>query len=201
MYPCFNESERFCEEPYAGKPHVRICEGRVSKGICLLDKTRDERMKTRKKTVFTAALCILALFVAMNTGWYVWRMVKYGAYSKGMEKNFFSTWIVPRYIHTDADGYDYSVKYPGYLSFTGNLSVGLPTTDEEVFTDFLVIWPKFTGGYEYGVSLSEGDEDFQIYIHADGSAVYPEDSEIVVHHQETVDALLQRAEEMWHIKG
>ena len=37
MYPCFNESERFCEEPYAGKPHVRICEGRVSKGICLLD--------------------------------------------------------------------------------------------------------------------------------------------------------------------
>ena len=36
-YHCFNESERFCEEPYAGKPHVRICEGRVSKGICLLD--------------------------------------------------------------------------------------------------------------------------------------------------------------------
>ena len=37
MYPCFNESERFCEKPYAGKPHVQFCEGRVSKGICLLD--------------------------------------------------------------------------------------------------------------------------------------------------------------------
>ncbi len=37
MYPCFNESERFCEEPYAGKPYVRICEELVSQGACLLD--------------------------------------------------------------------------------------------------------------------------------------------------------------------
>ena len=157
-------------------------------------------MNINKKTVFRVILCILAIFVLMNIGWCVWRMMKYGAYSKGMEKNFFSTWIVPRYTYTDADGYDYGVKYPGYLSFTGNLSVGLPTTDEEVFTDFLIIWPKASGGYEYGVSLSEGDMDLQIYINADGSAVYPEDGEVVVRNQETISALLRRAAEMWDLK-
>lgn len=37
MYPCTNNCEWFCEEPYAGKPHVRICEGLAPKDACLLD--------------------------------------------------------------------------------------------------------------------------------------------------------------------
>ena len=100
-------------------------------------------------------------------------MVKYDPYSKGMEKNVFSTWIVPRYIYSDADRFDYGVKYPDYLSFTG---------------------------YHYGVSISEGDEDLQIYVNADGSAVYPEDSDVVIRNQETINILLRKAEEMWNLK-
>ena len=154
--------------------------------------------KFRKATIKTV-LCILFLFVFMNAVWYVWRMVKYDPYSREMEKNVFYTWIVPRYIYSDADRYDYGVKYPDYLSFTGNLSVGVPTTDEDVFTDFLIIWPKFFGGYEYGVSISVGDEDLQIYINADGSAVNPEDSDVVALNQEKIDNLLRRAEGMWEL--
>ncbi len=157
-------------------------------------------MKTYKRIALRAALCILALFALWNVGWYVWRMVKYGPFSRGLEKNDFATWIVPRYKYMDTDGYDYGVKYPDYLSFTGNLSVGLPETDGNPFTDFLIIWPKLSGGYEYGVSLTEGNENYQIYITADGSAVYPENSEVVARKQETIDALLHRAEEMWDLE-
>ena len=44
----------FCEEPYAGKLHVRICEGRVSKGICLLD-CEDYMEKATRKELFRVA--------------------------------------------------------------------------------------------------------------------------------------------------
>ena len=76
-------------------------------------------MRLGKKTAIRAALCLLMLFVLSNICWFVWRAEKYGAYIEGMETNYFSTWIVPRYTYTDADGYDYGVKYPDYLSLTG----------------------------------------------------------------------------------
>lgn len=153
-----------------------------------------------KKIVMRVALCLLALFMLINVSWYVWRMMKYESYNTGMEKNVFASWLVPRYVQTDADGYDYGVKYPDYLMLTGNLSVGCPTTDDEIFTDGLIIWPKFFGGYEYGVILYENEEAFYIYINADGSAVDLEDSDVVVRHQKNIDALLQRAKEMWDLE-
>jgi hypothetical protein len=116
-----------------------------------------------------------------------------------MDENSFSSWIVPRYLYTDAEGYDYSVKYPGYLSLTGNLCVSFPVSDDNYFTDCLIIWPKVSGDYEYGVILSEGDESYQIYIHADGSAVNPEDSAVVTRKQDDIHTLLQKAEEMWNL--
>lgn len=101
---------------------------------------------------------------------------------------------------TDADGYDYSVKYPDYLSITGNLSIVSPSTDDNPFVDALIIWPEIFGGCEYGVLLEEGEEELQIYINTDGSAVYPEDSEATSRHKETIDALLQRARKMWDLE-
>ena len=157
-------------------------------------------MKLSKQTIIRAALLILALFLLVNAAWYVWRMVKYGPYSTGMDENPVSSWLVPRYFHTDAERYDYSVKYPDYLTFTGNLCVGLPAEGDDPFTDFLVIWPKAFGGCEYGVSLREDEVTYQIYIRADGSAVRPEDQALVGRHRQTVETLLQRAEEMWDLK-
>ncbi len=156
-------------------------------------------MRFGKKTAIRAALCLLALFVLFNICWFVWRAEKYGAYSEGMETNYFSTRIIPRYKYTDADGYDYGVKYPDYLSLTGNLSVGMPTTEEDVFTDFLVIWPKFSGGYEYGVSVEADGVEHQICINSDGSAVHEEDRGIAHRCQENIDALLLRARGMWDL--
>lgn len=157
-------------------------------------------MRSGKKTVLKAVLGILILFILINAGWYGWRMVKYGAYCKGMEKGFFSTWIVPRYVHTDDDGYDYGVKYPEYLSFTGNMSVGLPAYDDNPFTDFLIVWPKVFGGYEYGVSVTIDGQGYQVYVDPDGTAVHPEDSEIAAACQDTINDLLSRAKGMWDLE-
>lgn len=157
-------------------------------------------MRSGKRTALIVVLGILALFILINAGWFGWRMVKYGPYCKGWEKNYYATWIVPRYVYTDEDGYDYGVKYPEYLSFTGNMSVGLPTADDNPFTDFLIVWPKVSGGYEYGVSVTIGGQGYQIYINADGTAVYPEDSEIVIDCQDTINDLLSRAKGMWDLE-
>ncbi len=157
-------------------------------------------MKTGKKKALRAAAFLLAIFILINAGWYVWRLVKYGSYVEGMERNEIPEWLVPRYKHIDAEGYDYSVKYPDYLSFTGNLCVGLPAADENPFTDFLVIWPKVFGGYEYGVSVSADGQAYQIYVDSDGSAVDPAYNEIADSYQEEIDDLLHRAQEMWDLE-
>ena len=156
-------------------------------------------MKKTKKTVLKGILCLLALFLLFNVGWYVWRAVKYGAYAEGMEVNPIPEWLVPRYKLIDADGYDYGLKYPDYLSFTGNMSVGTPAEDDP-FSDFLIVWPKPAGGYTYGVALTEDGKGYQIYIGADGSAVDPEYAGIVARHQDTIDELLRRAEAMWDLE-
>lgn len=156
-------------------------------------------MKTRKKKVLKAVLGLLVLFLVINAGWFGWRTVKYGSYCRDWEKNPFATWIVPRYIYVDDDGYDYGVKYPDYLTFTGNMSVGLPSVDDNPFTDFLIIWPKASGEFEYGVSLTKGSQAYQVYINSDGTAVYPEDSKMAEEYQDTINDLLNRAKRMWDL--
>ena len=156
-------------------------------------------MKTGIRAALRIVLCFLVLFILVNAAWFIWRTVRYGAYCEGMEKNEVATWIVPRYVHADADGFDYGVKYPDYLTFTGNMSVGLPSADDNPFTDFLVVWPKVSGRVEYGVSLTKGSQVYQVYINADGTAVYPEDIKMVEEYQDTINDLLSRAKRMWDL--
>lgn len=157
-------------------------------------------MKTGNRKVLKVITLVLSVFILFNIFWYAWRDMKYGSYINEMEENELSSWIVPRYKHVDDEGYDYSVKYPDYLSFTGNMSVGLPSLDNNPFTDFLVIWPKVLGGYEYGASLTVDGVNYQIMINEDGNAVDSQYSEIAAISKETIDLLLQKANEKWDLK-
>ena len=116
-----------------------------------------------------------------------------------MEKGDFGSFVTPRYIYTDDGGYDYLVKYPEYLTFTGNMSVGSPTTEENVFTDALIIWPKVSGRYDFGVLLYENDMEHAIYIDSEGNALSKEDADIVSRHSESIRKLLMTADERWGI--
>ncbi|MBQ9035965.1 MAG: hypothetical protein IJ115_00675 [Erysipelotrichaceae bacterium] len=157
-------------------------------------------MKTGNRKVLKVITLVLSVFVLFNIFWYAWRDMKYDSYINEMEENELSSWIVPRYKHVDDEGYDYSVKCPDYLSFTGNMSVGLPSLDNNPFTDFLVIWPKVFGGYEYGASLTVDGVNYQIMINEDGSAVDSQYSEIAAMSKETIDLLLHKANEKWDLK-
>ena len=88
------------------------------------------RNKNKIKPVLKIILAAAIVFAVYNAVWFAWSHIKYGKLSGGMEETEFSTFVTPRYIYTDADRYDYLVKYPDYLTFTGNLSVGMPTTEE-----------------------------------------------------------------------
>ena len=156
-------------------------------------------MKVNKKKVLKTMLGTLVFFILINICWYAWRIDKYGIYNKGMEENDFSTWLVPRYEYTDVNGYDYIVQYPDYFQFTGHLCV-FSTKDNDMLSDTLIIWLRLFDGYDYDVFLSEGDESFFIDINANGSAVYPEESEIVVRNQKDIDDLLSKAKEMWNLE-
>ena len=157
-------------------------------------------MKTGNRKVLKVITMVLSVFILFNIFWYAWRDMKYASYINEMEENDIQSWIVPRYMHVDAEGYDFTVKYPDYLSFTGNLAVGLPSLDNNPFTDFLVIWPKVLGGYEYGASLTVDGVNYQIMINEDGSAVDSQYSEIAAISKETIDLLLHKANEKWDLK-
>ncbi|MDO4416083.1 MAG: hypothetical protein Q4C20_13490 [Erysipelotrichaceae bacterium] len=117
-----------------------------------------------------------------------------------MEKAEFSSLIVPRYIHTDDEGYDYLVKYPDYLSFSGNLYIGLPVVNENPFRDALNIWPQMSGQYELGVLLYDQDgTEHAVYIDEDGNALNEEDKDVVSHHKEAIQDLLIKADEKWKL--
>ena len=152
-----------------------------------------------KKKIFKILLAVVIIFAAYNIIWFAWSRIKYGKLSDGMEKGDFGSFVTPRYIYTDDGGYDYLVKYPEYLTFTGNMSVGSPTTEENDFTDALIIWPKVSGRYDFGVLLYENDMEHAIYIDSEGNALSKEDADIVSRHSESIRKLLMTADERWGI--
>ena len=153
-----------------------------------------------KRKILKIIVIILIVFVAYNVIWFAWSRIKYGKYIGGMEKAEFGSFITPRYLYTDDDGYDYLVKYTDYPGFTGNMSVGCPVVNENPFTDALIIWPKLFGKYELGVLLYDEDgTGYSVYIDADGNALFEEDKDVVSRHSETIKDLLIKADRKWSI--
>ena len=152
-----------------------------------------------KKKVLIIILAAAIVFAVYNIVWFAWSHIKYGKLSGGMEENVFSTFVTPRYIDTDSDGYDYLVKYPDYLTLTGNLSVEMPTADENYFTDTLIMWPTLSGKYKLGVILYEEGKGYQVYIDADGKALAKEYEDVVSRHRDSIKSLLMVADNKWGI--
>ena len=152
-----------------------------------------------KKRILRIVLIAIAVFALYNVIWFAWSRAVYGKFTDGMEKRIFTSFVTPRYFDTDDDRYDYMVKYPDYLSFTGNLSLGLPDTDGNTFTDALIIWPKF-GGFKLGALLYDEDgTGYNIYIDDKGNALSEADAEVVARHGDNIRDLLSKADERWDI--
>lgn len=151
-----------------------------------------------KKKVLIAAVGITVLFFVVNIAWFTWRYSKYSGYTEKLQKNeMTSMFLVPRYTGTDEEGFSYAVKYPDYLSLTGNLSVTMPAEGDNPYTDGLIIWPTIDGTYEYGLILYEGGNSYQIETDRDGNARNQEEQGIVENHAENVRILLEKARGIW----
>ncbi len=154
-------------------------------------------MKKFLKTI----LVILILFILMNIVWFSWRVIKYNNYSKGMDKNTSYSIFVPKYLKTDNEGFSYSVKYPDYLSFTGNLAISMPSEDYDYFSDSLIIWPTLLKGYEYGLILyDEENNEYMIEIDENQNPKESENEEIINEHKDNIKILFNKANEVWNLK-
>ena len=153
-----------------------------------------------KKRIIKTVLITVAVFVAYNAAWFAWSHISYGRWNEGMAEVEFSNFITPRYVCTDDDGYDFMVKYPDYLSLVGNMSVGLPSKNDNPFTDALIIWPRLIGKCQLGVLLYDDDgTGYSVYIDSNGNALYEEDRDVVSRHREAINDLLAKADEKWNI--
>ena len=143
-------------------------------------------------------LLIVIVFIAINIVWFSWRGIKYQKYVKGMDKTEFYTIFIPRYIKQDKDGFTYSVKFPDYLSITGNLSVGVPSENDNFYTDALIIWPNLKG-YEYGLILYEKEDEYLIELNNNREPIDNKYKDIMKKHQENIDVLFKKANERWNL--
>jgi len=107
-----------------------------------------------------------------------------------------TTGTVPRFS-LEQNGDIYYVKYPDFLSTTGNLAIK-PADDSAL--DSLLIWPNANGGFKYGVILNDSGTTYQVYIDHDGkTALYEEDQWLVDDHAAIIRQYLKKANAMWDL--
>ena len=80
-------------------------------------------MSSVKRKIMKIVAVVIGIFALLNLFWFGWRQIRYSAFTDGMEQTELSTPLVPRYAVKDRDSFDYSVKWPDYLSgwLSGNI--------------------------------------------------------------------------------
>ena len=163
---------------------------------------------------------LLTVFALLSAVWYFTAYRTYDAYVSALraQPGWREDPAFPA-CGVDGEGYACNVARPGFLSWTGNLGVGLPAlaleNGEEVgFTDALLIWPRLFGEPEMGVILYEYDFQAdgvnctgrQMYITPEGEYLpYGDGAEdaaneaLLAERRENVETLLSRAGEIWNI--
>lgn len=136
---------------------------------------------------------IVLIFGLWNLSWFLSTTIKYDKFVEVVPKNEFGVHFLEK-----EDGYIYSVKKPGYLSFTGNLAV---SNDEK--QESLIIWPLITGGYEYGFSIQKDGQPYEFYVDENMKPIDKDDSvaiEKVEEYKVELEELLSKAKEMWKLE-
>ena len=177
-------------------------------------------LRSRYRWSLRILVLLFAAFALLSAVWYGSAYRPYDTYAEALRAQP-GWWEDPAFpgCGVDGEGYSCIVARPGFLSWTGNLGIGLPDLaledgEENSPTDFLIIWPKPGGGTEQGVILYEYEfqEDgvdrtgHQLYISPDGTYLpygVPEEdaaNEAVLEaHREKVERLLSRAREIWDL--
>ncbi len=142
-----------------------------------------------KRKIILIVLLVLLVFIAYNVIWYFGCYRIYQNYQSEMPEVADSGVK----IYVDDDGYNYSVKLPAYLSWTGNLAV----TEENI--DYaLIIWPGALGGEaEIGFIVTYESVQYQIEMKNRTTAVDSGYQEIVDENLEVISLLYDKTADFW----
>jgi hypothetical protein len=144
-----------------------------------------------KKILKAIGIFCTTAFIIFNLVWFS-NYLMYRKFTDGLQEIMsFSAYDIL------VDGYGYHVKFPDYLSFTGNLAV---ITEDNKYT--LIIWPSLFAETKYGVMVvTESNEytDFfvQIMIDRDLVSEYDDDQALIDQHRENIEDLFQKANARW----
>lgn len=136
---------------------------------------------------------IILVFVVLNISWFSITSIKYNKFVKDLPK------FGPGHSYgTLKDGYNYHVKKPNYLHYTGNLAVSNSETGE-----LLIIWPLISGGYKYGIRVEQDGVGYEIYVDENMKPIDKDDTysvQAIEENKASIEALLSKANEMWDLK-
>ncbi|MCI8645390.1 MAG: hypothetical protein HFE76_01050 [Firmicutes bacterium] len=120
-------------------------------------------MNTKKK-IITVLTILVGLFVVYNAFWFCtthWKCRQYVNPIEGMHKEF--PGIYTKYGDPQ-EPYHYTVGFPGYLHYTGSLSIN----DSNGLV--LIIWPKvFSKTMNFGLRLETKEDIFELPTDRNGA--------------------------------
>ena len=177
-----------------------------------------QKNQTRRRRGLKLLAVLLTALALLSAVWYFTAYRPYDAYAEALraQPGFQEDPAFPE-CGVDGQGFACNVARPGFLRWTGNLGIGLPSLalengEEAGFTDSLLIWPKLTGEPELGVILYEYEVQTdgvrctgrQMYIDGEGAylpwgdpAEDAANEALLAERRESVEALLARAREIW----
>lgn len=143
-------------------------------------------------------LCVFIVLIAcllIYSGiWYFVTHKKYETYTEGLDIN--ETGVLRKIlnpVYYSGDGeHEYTVAFPGYLSYVGNLGVS-----EAQSGMALLIWPSIFGESEYGVILYDEGEEHQIVLKKEGEAENSGEQKLVNQYAQNIEELFEFAKKQW----
>ena len=146
-----------------------------------------------KKIVRNIIIVAVILFGIYNLIWY-WGMYRPCLAYEGEFSEFEDS---GDYMLIDEEDYQYSVKTPDYLQWTGNLGI----TNSEL-SPALIIWVGFGGKVDStGIMIKNAADDVeQIELTQDRKAVYSEQEQLVDSNKSVINDMFERAEKIWSLE-
>lgn len=122
----------------------------------------------KNRFIMRAGIIVIYIFIMVNIVWGVWVHKTYTKYINAFdgiaEKSEFSSLLGSEYRIDNK--YILLVKKPDYLSREGNLSITymVEDGDEYPINNSIVIWPLKNEEYEYGVTLINEYNMYNVYV-------------------------------------
>lgn len=158
---------------------------------------------TRNSKIILGFIGIAAvLFILLNAAW----VMHYHSFDR-FERSDYTRPFGSSYV-TSKDDYDYNIKYPDYLQFSGNLAI---TNDPDTLS--LIIWPQpfKSGEYEVGAIIydEERGRSYYIYLNSELNAdlerynLSDEEelifSDVVSKRKDEINGMYSLAEREWNL--